>query len=118
NKKAFTYHYQKSFIPEDLPALCHKELERGHTAVLFYSKHPCFRVRMATMNPLVLFFGNIIYKFACNDINKSANIILYLYNKNLDWLLKNIINLVAMAYYSYGVKEALRWKKRNLVIVE
>ncbi len=112
NYKAFSYHYQKEFEPEDFPAICKKEIERGHMAVLFYSKHPCLRVKMATMNPLIMFLGRVLYKLDWLNFNKGGKTIDFLYRRKTKWPNKHIVNLAAMAYYVYGVDEALKKMSR------
>lgn len=108
NEKAFSYHYQKKFELEDFSKICNKEIERGHTGVLFYRKHPCLRVRMATMNPLLVFIGKLLYKFDWKNPGRGGGLITYLYKKKFNRLLNQIVNLAAISYYVYGVEEALR----------
>ncbi|MEQ8224899.1 MAG: glycosyltransferase [Candidatus Eremiobacterota bacterium] len=116
NEKAFTYHYQKNFVIEDLAAIYKKEVERGHMGVLFYLKHPCLKVKLATMNPLVIFIGSLLYK--CDWLNplKGGKILYFLYNHKMNWLFKQVVNLVAMSWYSFGVREALVRVKRGNII--
>jgi len=116
NEKAFTYHYQKNFVIEDLAAIYKKEVERGHMGVLFYFKHPCLKVKLATMNPLVMFIGFLLYK--CDWLNplKGGKILSFLYNNKLNWLFRHAVNLAAMSWYSSGVREALIGIKHENVI--
>ena len=107
NYKAFSYHYQKSFDPGDFLRVCKREIERGHTAVLFYSKHPCLRVKMATMNPIIMLLGKIIYNTGWLRPEGGNFIIDFLYRNNYKWLLTQTVNFAAMSYYVYGVSEAL-----------
>jgi glycosyltransferase involved in cell wall biosynthesis len=113
NEKAFTYHYQKNPTIEDLYAIYNKELERGHMGVLFYLKHPCLKVKLATMNPLIIFIGSLLYKFDWLNPLKGGKILSFLYNNKLNWLFKLSINLVAMSCYSSGVMEAIIRVKRE-----
>ncbi len=114
NEKAFTYHYQKSIVLDDLAAIYKKEVERGHMGVLFYLKHPCLKVKLATMNPLVIFTGSLLYKFDWLNPLKGGKILSFLYNHK--YFFNHAVNLVAMSFYSYGVREALIRVKRDNII--
>ncbi|BAS28886.1 glycosyltransferase family 2 protein [Limnochorda pilosa] len=42
------YHFKETFRVDHLPRACQRERERGHTAVLFFRKHPTWGVRTTT----------------------------------------------------------------------
>jgi hypothetical protein len=113
NKKAFAYHFQKKFELNDLSSMCYKEIERGHTGVLFYMKHPCMRVRLATMNPLLLFIGSLLYRIDLMNSIGAKRILSFLYIHKINWLLNIFLQFIAMAYYSYGVREAFERYKNE-----
>ncbi|MCL5038095.1 MAG: glycosyltransferase [Chloroflexi bacterium] len=48
NKNALVYHYKKTWNREDLRNMIRQSGSKGRTAVIFFQKHPSWRVRLAT----------------------------------------------------------------------
>ena len=46
--KPVGYHLQHEFSISKLPAIRKREIQRGRMAVIYYRKHPTFKVRMST----------------------------------------------------------------------
>jgi len=46
NLNAIVYHYKKKREIEDIPALAQRRIERGKNAVLYYKKHPTFKIKL------------------------------------------------------------------------
>lgn len=103
------YHLKHEFSLSELPGLLQKERERGHMAVLYYRKHPTFKVRMATM--LTPAFFALVRLLTLGDWpSRKATLRLMRFLEKRQWRLPLAVLLQIVLYHAYaaGMREALR----------
>lgn len=105
---AWSYHVQAPVTAEKVPAILRKEHERGHTAVLFYRKHPSFSVKMVTLITPV-FFGwiKLLTPFRWPERPGATKLLSFCEKKGYKLAFNLILSIMRSYAYVQGLKEAL-----------
>lgn len=102
------YHYKNRLHLDDLPNLCQRERERGHTAVIFYHKVPTFRVRMMTMiTPIAFGLDRLLTLGNWQDKPWTNRWLRYLQEQGHHRLLRVFVRIITFHAYFEGLREAL-----------
>lgn len=103
------YHYKPKLVVSDLDKWKQRERERGHTAVLFYRKHPIPKVRLQTM--LSSFWFGVDRLLSLGGWTEKPSIRDYLQKVerqgNHKWL-RIVVRLITSHSYFEGMREALK----------
>jgi glycosyltransferase involved in cell wall biosynthesis len=108
NRRAIGYHYREEAPLRSLDKLCRKERERGHTAVLFYRKHPTLKVKLQTMFGGPFFFlDRFLTLGGWYRIKKVEDFFNLMERKGNDMMVSLFIKLITSHCYFEGMREEL-----------
>ncbi len=103
------YHYKSRLELRNLPSLIERERQRGHTAIIFYRKHPTFKVRMMTMlSPFFFALDRILTIGNWPNRPSTMRFLESLEKRNAHLLLRFFVRIVTHHAYFQGMREALR----------
>lgn len=103
------YHYKKRLTVDDVPNWCQRELERGHTAVIFYRKVPTFRVRMMTnITPVAFGLDRLLTVGNWPGRQTTQKLLRWLENRGHHLALRFVVRIITHHAYMNGIREALR----------
>lgn len=101
------YHYKKPFSLDQLPAAVEREVQRGHTALLYYAKHPTWRVRLSTMySPVTFFLDRLLNPWRWLDSPRLLPTLQRLQKGGLRTMVRLVTGLVLFHAYVRGMREA------------
>jgi len=105
---AWSYHVQAPVRLENIPALLNKEKERGHTAVLFYRKHPSFSVRMTTLiTPVFFAWIKLLTPFRWPERPGATKLLAFFERRGCKGAFNLLLSIMRSYAYVQGLKEAL-----------
>lgn len=103
------YHYKSSLSLDHLPALKQKEIERGHTAVLFLKKWPTLEVRyMVLSTPLFYGLDRLLTLGNWPDWPGTMNLLSRLEKSGHRMTMRFLVRIITNHAYFEGMREAFR----------
>lgn len=103
------YHYKKRLQLKDLDEWCRREVERGHTAVIFYRKVPTFSVRMMTLlTPVAFWLDRLLTVGSWHNRPTGRRFLHFLERRGYHGLLRFFVRIITFHAYMNGLREALR----------
>lgn len=108
------WHYKPKLDLRQLDSLKQRERERGHTAILFYRKHPTFKVKMQILlTPVFFALDRILTLGNWPEWKCTKGFLNYLEKKGHHMLLRFFVRIITNHAYANGLREALRKEKQN-----
>lgn len=103
------YHYKPKLVVADLHKWKQRERERGHTAVLYYRKHPVYRVRLQTMiSPFWLGVDRLISLGGWTEKPATEEYLKKVEKQGRHLWLRFLVRLITLHSYFEGIREAQR----------
>lgn len=114
SKEACSYHLKRALTAENIPALVQLEKERGHTAVLFYRKHPITRVKMMTaLSPVFFALDRIFTPFRWPEKPGVLRLLQRLEQSGHRGLYRFLLTILRNHAYANGLREGLDRQKHG-----
>jgi glycosyltransferase involved in cell wall biosynthesis len=108
------YHYKPKLDLKHLDSLKQRERERGHTAIIFYRKHPTFKVRMMILlTPVFFALDRILTLGNWPQWKSTERLLNYLEQKGHHMLLRFFVRIITNHAYANGMRETLREEKQS-----
>lgn len=103
------FHYKPKLTVRDLPKWKQRERERGHTAVIYYRKHPIYKVRLQTMiSPFWLGLDRLLSLGGWTEKQSVEEYLIKLEERGNHLWLRFIVRLITSHSYFEGIRETLR----------
>lgn len=111
-KEARGFHYKPKLSVADLHKWKSRERERGHTAVIYYQKHPIYRVKLQTMiSPFWFGVDRVLSLGGWTEKPSTESYLKDLEAKGRHRSLRFLVRLITSHSYFEGMREALRSSK-------
>lgn len=104
NLHAIVYHYKKERETQDLGALTERRVQRGRNAVLYYKKHPTFKIKLG-IRAHHLLKDRLLWWL---DTSFGKNLISWAEENNEKFLLKCLIQWKLDKAYAKGLREGMK----------
>ncbi|MDD4694467.1 MAG: glycosyltransferase family A protein [Firmicutes bacterium] len=103
------YHYKPKLVVTDLHKWKRRERERGHTAVLYYQKHPIRKVKIQTMiSPFWFGLDRLLSLGGWTEKPSTEKYLRKIEQKGRKLWLRFVVRLITSHSYFEGIREALR----------
>ena len=105
---AIVYHYQQDFNPGKLEGIRKKQIQRGHSSVMYYRKHPNLETKLSIRDTSFHYSLNKILSVGkWPQLEIATRIFTYLHRYKRRILLALFVRIYENYYYTLGLRKAL-----------